>query len=84
MESQFEDAATTAETCMDTVEESTVKALPSENIVDAPPSENIVQGISRPGKPGCGSDPWGMMTLNRHPSPCASSPYRTLEVTVRK
>ena len=57
VESQFEDAAMATETCMDTVEESTVEALPSENIVEA--EDNIVEGISRPGKPGRGSDPCG-------------------------
>ena len=45
-ESQFEDAAVVAETCMDTVEESTVEPPPSENIVEVsvgPGSQDMVQ-----------------------------------------
>ena len=43
VESQFEDAAMVEEACMDTVEESTAEASPSENIVEALPLENIVE-----------------------------------------
>ena len=45
VESQFEDATMVEEICMDTVEESTVEAPPSENIVEALPSENIVEAL---------------------------------------
>ena len=44
-ESQFEDAAVVAETCIDTVEESTADLPPLENIVEAlvgPGSEDVV------------------------------------------
>ena len=46
VESQFEDAMAVAETCMDTVEESTAEPPPSENIVEAsvgPGSQDMVQ-----------------------------------------
>ena len=46
MESQFEDAAAVAETCMDTVEESPADLPPLENIVEAsvgPGSQDVVQ-----------------------------------------
>ena len=46
MESQFEDATAVAETCMGTMEESTVELLPLENVVEASVglgSQDIVQ-----------------------------------------
>ena len=46
VESQFEDAATVMETCMDMVEESTADFPPLENIVEASVglgSEDVVQ-----------------------------------------
>ena len=46
--SQFEDVVAVAETCMDTVEESTA---------ELPPLENIVEASVGPGKPGHGSNP---------------------------
>ena len=46
VESQFKDATTAGEAGMDTVEEYTVGALPSEDTAEAPSSENIVEAPS--------------------------------------